>query len=1688
MTCTFAGQSLDDGSKGYHSITTSHPVFVDMGMNVFTTGNILEIYNKQLEENAIKIYMPFAPLAGSIEDNLFKSYESLFNPLLQLDTRKPVTMIYDQATRLYKEDEWGTTVSLYKEAFDDAMASGAARFAIGDTDTWMGRNQADLSMDKSIWAAAIIAEEYNIGALEPYTSDTATQSRIKILKKNWFEDVQTSLSGCLTWDRNFNFVFDGAGNPNSASHCASSGIATFEMRLFDHSTPRKNKRKLVLNGAPTFSFIPSHPWGSTYAGNSDSNTNTPGQYPALEAGGSENPQNNVAAELDVYYDPNTGKAKAGTKQILARVLDAIPRAKIPPVPLDPDTLTEQDLQTDTYKQSFWASGWAMPVTVHNGNPNDFGPVFKTPEGECQDNEKEKIMIINRTQKSFPAGRLILCQEINGEWIPIDFGDDAEELAFAQGRWNFQYLVADNDTYFKDDRHYYEEWFNEPELAGSISPAKYESLFKKHFYSTFGQYALSYPNVIDEANAQTVDLFGYVSNPNCPTGPPTETRGQALRGVPVLDALNGGYVLTEVSSSTPAACYTASAACQELPNMVAAHAGGPADSKAYLFTKGALDEGYSGDLVLKSKPTFGNHSLNKIPMDGLWTIVGPLNCLLASVAGQQRELAPGRSVTPFNPSNYNAYHTTFQCIRNADGYEAGTNYSCVFDMPMRKCVDADWIEGLCHTYLGGLIAQVRQECNAAEAAAPKEKVFEWQKAAAADKFVGSRRYLNVTSFDLLAGESWGGLNGGDWLGWCNPYSDLFGSIRDDVDNVGKMRHHKPFWGAVFPDGYTDDSVNSLLTRLGTVRAPVANIGTSQNNQPFIHNYIQKTSSQDFSPNRAYGYNFNGATSIHKIYTNGDVNLTNLPADVALNASPSGVNGTPIHDFHRMVNLVNVASPGTYDAKISTDNDPTVDPNDTVDWGNNGSSTSHNLVFGCKTYFATKKYVINGQEFDIPDRYGWMSSQSILPPTQDDNGKPIDPDSNIGLSCMDSAYDLEPVDASRVLFMPLTAEWIAAFDHQEKYHLDLQSGRQKSMSLHAYDDLGKPTWINANWGDNFDQGTGWGWYDVLNNGPTNPTMTINRLQEYPLNRNYYFGASGVYGRNEVLCGTTPALTGSPSEGNILFPDGPDYVATGGGTFGRRGNGIFTIGRVREHSFYEQFTMVPTTDGGSIGAPTSNVSNGGFIEPPPIGTYIDQSYGARLGLEYISKEKHGFPYNIYLRHHHYEQYDNPISPLSTWYGDAADVVGIIAGKTTIRTSKTTCVATTNQTVGADGAVLALGSDPLGQYGGSDQSIQGFGNTHVYGRCFESWPDNQTLFDPRYFAVMHFNPGQLMTDPGTKELKDYKILTKYNEADYKLGTLETEVDYRVPTYLPDDFETNTNVADWKEVPLRTTISSDMIDVDDYKGANFHIAPTAFWKVATIRRGALLPFSYRRKTISLGTGKNDLNAIGARMSLNDEYGTFLGTAAGSYELDNFVFLTDLTSVPQTGKGYTVGNTLTMGGGKGDGAQIRVTEVDPTTGAILDFELVTGGSNYEPTDFMPAAWLTAHSSQTTSDYISPIIFASEDAGVTGTGAVIACIFGKVTADVFTDEAPQTKQANPQRLTALGPSAQVEGWDRQKSKTNSVAMNLAGADGQTPKSYDVFLHYKNDITSVLANNNYTAAGKGAYDSNPIQYVELSLKAR
>jgi hypothetical protein len=51
---------------------------------------------------------------------------------------------------------------------------------------------------------------------------------------------------------------------------------------------------------------------------------------------------------------------------------------------------------------------------------------------------------------------------------------------------------------------------------------------------------------------------------------------------------------------------------------------------------------------------------------------------------------------------------------------------------------------------------------------------------------------------------------------------------------------------------------------------------------------------------------------------------------------------------------------------------------------------------------------------------------------------------------------------------------------------------------------------------------------------------------------------------------------------------------------------------------------------------------------------------------------------------------------------------------------------------------------WGSTSDNIDSFGTTALHIRIFDSWPEELTIFDPRYFAVLHFNPGDLYSIEG--------------------------------------------------------------------------------------------------------------------------------------------------------------------------------------------------------------------------------------------------------------------------------------------------------------------------------------------------------
>lgn len=60
---------------------------------------------------------------------------------------------------------------------------------------------------------------------------------------------------------------------------------------------------------------------------------------------------------------------------------------------------------------------------------------------------------------------------------------------------------------------------------------------------------------------------------------------------------------------------------------------------------------------------------------------------------------------------------------------------------------------------------------------------------------------------------------------------------------------------------------------------------------------------------------------------------------------------------------------------------------------------------------------------------------------------------------------------------------------------------------------------------------------------------------------------------------------------------------------------------------------------------------------------------------------------------------------------------------------------------------------WGSTTDNIDSFGTTALHVRIFDTWPEEQTVFDPRYFGVLHFNPGKLYSTDGDVSVDLIKV-----------------------------------------------------------------------------------------------------------------------------------------------------------------------------------------------------------------------------------------------------------------------------------------------------------------------------------------------
>jgi hypothetical protein len=340
-----------------------------------------------------------------------------------------------------------------------------------------------------------------------------------------------------------------------------------------------------------------------------------------------------------------------------------------------------------------------------------------------------------------------------------------------------------------------------------------------------------------------------------------------------------------------------------------------------------------------------------------------------------------------------------------------------------------------------------------------------------------------------------------------------------------------------------------------------------------------------------------------------------------------------------------------------------------------------------------------------------------------------------------------------------------------------------------------------------------------------------------------------------------------------------------------------------------------------------------------------------------------------------------------------------------------------------------------GSDNSdkYDSFGTTALHVRVFDAWPNEQTIYDARYYAILHFNPGTILSIPESETVGDNvdtlttKFGKQYSEWDtngssnYRkvspatfnysrsVDKIKYDVDFRIPTYAWP----LTDGDDNKVIPVYTNIDKDTL-----------LRPKEEWRVNPIRRGQLLTgggFRYLQNVIGL-----------------------------SYE-DH--------KIASGGKGFVKDKKYTISNSNSD-IVIVVTDIG-NDGSIKEFEFVIDEDNNElrGTGFLPSDF----ASESTINDVKYTGFLLTIPNSSGEEAEIVFPMGRVYQLLLRDDGPKERTASKAPILLTSPSedgrAVVEG-----TQTSSVDIE-ANSDGQ----YDAFYFFHNDIThtpTIYRNDTYS----------------------
>lgn len=371
--------------------------------------------------------------------------------------------------------------------------------------------------------------------------------------------------------------------------------------------------------------------------------------------------------------------------------------------------------------------------------------------------------------------------------------------------------------------------------------------------------------------------------------------------------------------------------------------------------------------------------------------------------------------------------------------------------------------------------------------------------------------------------------------------------------------------------------------------------------------------------------------------------------------------------------------------------------------------------------------------------------------------------------------------------------------------------------------------------------------------------------------------------------------------------------------------------------------------------------------------------------------------------------------------------------------------------------GGNTTQYWGVSAGGISRFNTTELWMRVYQYWPMDQTVFDPRYFAVHHYNYGidkqvdYYQNVGGSWYIKGTKILTtaSLNNCGATTPGLPTSFDQLNPAttygkygadcvpyyaYSIEVPNADYQIPTWSNAStlINGTIPQDNtpIPVDQILYSDDPVRQQKDWIVEPKLRGKLLPFNYNKRTIGIGhEADNKLLGVVIDPNLPANQQPYPGGVAGSLVIKS------------NGTGYTSDDTFTTTGGGGTGVQL--VAVTGQAGSIVAFNVKSAGEGFAIADFLP--WeKTLLEAGPSAVSIKPISVKGKDF----TGYITR---GQVTTVKKSVSKPITC-LSPTQLSP--PTAGGNVIDITSSKT--VQLENVAPSGR----YSVFLHFHNDVSHTM----------------------------